>query len=66
MSGRGKRRTRVVAIQVRFEPSRVAAACLGDAYECLVPLRRRAVRTPSQPQATPVASRVRQHGGGVP
>lgn len=67
MSGRGNRRTRVVAIHPRFEPSRVAAACLMDAYACLVPLRRRAVRTLSRPQATPAASGMRQQEqGGAP
>ncbi len=60
MSGRGNRRTRVVAIHPRFEPSRVAAACLVDAYERLVPLRQRAVRAAFQPQPTPAASHMHQ------
>jgi hypothetical protein len=62
MSGRGNRRTRVMAIHPRFEPSRVAAACLVDAYERLVPLRRRPIRTPALP-ARPMVHRTHQEGG---
>ena len=60
MSGRGNRRTRVVAIHPRFEPSRVAVACVVDAYERLVPLRQRTMRTAFQPQPTAAASQMHQ------
>ena len=60
MSGRGNRRARVVAIHPRFEPSRVAAACLADAYERLLPLRQRAIRPAFQPQPTAAARQMHQ------
>ena len=62
MSTRGSRKSRVVTTHPRFEPSRVAAACLVDAYACLVPLRRRTVRTALPPQTTPAASPLHQEG----
>jgi hypothetical protein len=66
MSTRGSRRSRVVMTHPRFEPSRVAAACLVDAYGRLVPLRHRAVRTALPPQAIPAVSRVPQEGRVAP
>ena len=38
-----RRRESVRVVRVRFEPSRLAAACLADAYEQVVPLVRQRV-----------------------
>jgi hypothetical protein len=41
MTQRVRKDRTVLQIQVRFEMSRVAAACLADAYEQIVPIARR-------------------------
>jgi hypothetical protein len=38
-----RRRRSALVVRVRYEPSRVAAACLADAYEQVVPVVRRDV-----------------------
>jgi len=46
---RQRRRRSALVVRVRYEPSRVAAACLADAYEQVVPVVRRGIgrRAPS-------------------
>jgi hypothetical protein len=41
MRQRVQKDRRVLQVEVRFEMSRVAAACLADAYEQVVPIARR-------------------------
>ena len=43
MTQSGRKDRRVVRVQVRFEMSRLGAACLADAYEQVVPIARRSV-----------------------
>lgn len=43
MTQRRRKEPRMVRVQVRFEMSRMAAACLADAYEQVVPISRRAM-----------------------
>jgi hypothetical protein len=43
MTERGRMERRVLRVQVRFEMSRVGAACLADAYEQVVPIARRSM-----------------------
>ncbi len=45
MAKRGERRVPVLTVHLVFEPSRLAAACLADAYERVLPLRRRISRS---------------------
>ena len=66
MSGREWSKTRTLVIRPHFEPSRVAAHCLVEAYECLVPVRRRALRG-ARPLPPPAATgRAPRAGGGTP
>jgi len=43
MTQRTRTERRVLRVQVRFEMSRVGAACLADAYEQVVPIARRSM-----------------------
>ncbi len=52
-------------VQVMFEPSRVAAACLADAYGRVVPVHRRPVRAMPRPSVRPGVARLRPGGGTV-
>jgi hypothetical protein len=44
-----QRRRSALVVRVRYEPSRVAAACLADAYEQVVPVVRRGVGRRGRP-----------------
>jgi hypothetical protein len=55
-------RITALAIQVSFEPSRVADACLAAAYEHVVPHRHRTVGSPAPAASAPL--RRRQGGEG--
>ena len=56
-------RSPVRVVRVRFEPSRLAAACLADAYEQVVPLGRR--RAPHrEPVAETARTEPRRSDGG--
>jgi len=43
MTQSGRKDRRVLRVQVRFEMSRLGAACLADAYEQVVPIARRSM-----------------------
>ena len=63
MSQPRARRSPARVVRVRFEPSRLAAACLADAYEQVVPLGRR--RAPHrEPVAETAETEPRRGGGG--
>jgi hypothetical protein len=44
-----RRRRSALVVRVRCEPGRVAAACLADAYEQVVPVVRRGIGRPGTP-----------------
>lgn len=51
-------------VTIMFEPNRLAATHLVDAYSQIVPLRLRATHSPRSPQcATPSANSPSQQGG---
>jgi hypothetical protein len=59
-----RRRESVRVVRVRFEPSRLAAACLADAYEQVVPLvHQRATSRGIRPQT--IGSEQRRSKGGT-
>ncbi len=41
---RDRTKARIRTVRRTFEPTRIAPACLGDAYEQVVPITRRAIR----------------------
>jgi hypothetical protein len=47
-----QRRRSALVVRVRYEPSRVAAACLADAYEQVVPVVRRGLGHRGRPADT--------------
>jgi hypothetical protein len=51
MTPSGRTARRELRVQVRFEMSRVGAACLADAYEQVVPIARRATVLERRQQA---------------
>lgn len=56
MAQRVRRAETTLEVRVMFEPNRLAAACLADAYAQLVPVRRRSVHAiprPSGPRSAP-------------
>ncbi len=53
----------MLTVRVVFEPSRLAPACLADAYERLLPLRRRTLRGDRTNHLPPRADGTRQTGG---
>ena len=58
-------RSPVRVVRVRFEPSRLAAACLADAYEQVVPLvQRRATHWETMAETTETEPR-RSEGGST-
>jgi hypothetical protein len=60
----GARRTvRPLVVRRRFEPNRVAAACLTAAYERVVPIARRPVRPDRQPEGADRVNAERREGG---
>ncbi len=63
MAKRGERRMPMLTVRVVFEPSRLAPACLADAYERVLPLRRRTIRRDRTPSHPPHADGARQTGG---
>lgn len=52
MEQRQRRRRSALVVRVRYEPSRVAAACLADAYEQVVPVVRRGIGRRGRPADT--------------
>ena len=64
MARREPKATKALEVSVMFEPSHVAPACIAQAYERVVPIRRRAA---SAPQHNDRAGRARltQHVGGA-
>ena len=59
----GARRTvRPLVVRRRFEPSRVAAACLAAAYERVVPIARRPVRAAREPDGADRVTAARREG----
>jgi hypothetical protein len=42
---RARTNPRTLTIRRTFEPTRIAPACMADAYERVVPIARRAIRT---------------------
>jgi hypothetical protein len=42
---RDRTKPRILIVRRSFEPTRIALACLGDAYEQVVPITRRPIRT---------------------
>lgn len=54
---------RTLTVKRIFEPSRVAPACLVDAYERVVPVARRAIRTDQTTRQAPQAGTKRRSGG---
>lgn len=63
MAKRGERRAPMLTVRVVFEPSRLAPACLADAYERVLPLRRRIIRSDHRNRRPPYADGTRQTGG---
>lgn len=64
VASRERTKTRMLKVLRMFEPSRMAQACLEDAYECVLPVVRRAVA--GQRQGTTSAEPVsQQRVGGV-
>lgn len=53
----------MLTVRVVFEPSRLAPACLADAYERVLPLRRRIIRSDHRNRRPPYADGTRQTGG---
>ena len=63
----GARRTvRPLVVGRRFEPSRVAAACLAAAYEQVVPITRRPVRADRPRDGADHVNPARREGGQAP
>ncbi len=63
MTNRQRKRTTLVEVKAVFEPSRVAQACLAEAYERVIPTARR----PSHTDRASRANRTvmpRRAGGG--
>ena len=54
---------RTLTVRRSFEPSRVAPACLVDAYERLVPVTRRTLRTAQSTKSVPQAGTKRRQEG---
>ncbi len=63
MAKRGERRVPMLTVRVVFEPSRLAPACLADAYERVLPLRRRIICGDHLNRHPPRADGTRQTGG---
>jgi hypothetical protein len=60
----GARRTvRPLAVRRRFEPSRIAAACLAAAYEQVVPIVRRPIRADRPRDGADHVNPARREGG---
>ncbi len=53
----------MLTVRVVFEPSRLAPACLADAYERVLPLRHRIIRGDHFNRHPPHADGIRQTGG---
>jgi hypothetical protein len=58
--GEQRRRRPALIVRVRYEPSRVGAACLADAYEQILPVVRRAPARHDQRPDAEVPPAVRQ------
>lgn len=65
MCSQGRKSPGPVVIRAGFEPTRVAAACLAEAYACLLPIRRRAVRTARPVDVAARTGRPRREGSGA-
>lgn len=63
MAQRGRRKPLVLTVRPLFEPTRLAPHCLVDAYERVVPARRRMARPARPTSDTTVADSTRQAGG---
>lgn len=63
MAKRGERSVPMLTVHLVFEPSRLAPACLADAYERVLPLRRRIIRGNHLNRHPPHADGIRQTGG---
>jgi hypothetical protein len=60
----GQRRRRCpVVVRVRYEPSRVAGACLADAYEQVLPVGRRGIGRRAVPEGDARTLRESWKGG---
>ena len=64
MARRGPKTTKALEVSVMFEPSHVAPACIAQAYERVVPIRRRVAPAP-QHQDCADRERLTQHIGGA-
>lgn len=60
--GEQRRRRPALIVQVRYEPSRVAAACLADAYEQILPVVCRLLEQHDHQAAADTTSTTRQEG----
>lgn len=63
MAKRGEKKVPVLTVHVVFEPSRLAPACLADAYERVLPLRRRTLRGDRASTQPRRGNETRQTGG---
>jgi hypothetical protein len=64
MARREPQATQALEVRVIFEPSHVAPACIAQAYERVVPRRRRVAPAP-QPNDRAGRARLTQHVGGA-
>ncbi len=63
MVQRGRRRLTTLTVRRQFEPSRLGPTCLAEAYERVVPIKRRAIRTVRVSEDTLAADDTRHVGG---
>ena len=63
MANRERTKTRTLKVLCSFEPSRMAPACLTDAYECVVPILRRAFTSQRRTETSDGAVSKRRVGG---
>jgi hypothetical protein len=64
MARRAPNTTKALEVSVMFEPSHVAPACIAQAYERVVPIRRRVAPAP-QHKDRAGRERLTQHVGGA-
>ncbi len=63
MAKQGQRKPMALTVRPLFEPSRLAPHCLAEAYERVLPTKRRVTRTGRTTHDTMAADSTRQAGG---